>query len=557
MMIEGGYLTLRTPLIRSGIHRHTAGIERIEVGPAHLGALNAIQATPWRINRFILDVVEEAWSSGLSLPGLPCAEDEPLPARLPDDVWQGMSRRERARYKSSIAAIHARNASLAQQRGDFLAALCVAQEFADEDAIWLPHSLDFRGRIYPIPALGPNPQGCDLQRALLHFAEGRPLGPTGTYWLAVRAGGAWGHGVDKMDPEGRVAWLEGRLDRVAAWAERPLEDLGWTEAEEPWQFLATCREIYMALQVPDGPEGFISHLPVNVDGTCNGLQHLSAIALDPVGGEATNLTPGPRRDIYATVAEAVEALVQADREAGHEIALRIPTVTRKIVKRAVMTTPYGVTAFGIGAQLISDGHLDFLERENQSAAAAYLREKIIQGLQGVVGAATTLMSWIQNVARTLAEAGIPLEWTTPLGTRLRQSYWRLRIRRVKTLQGTLLLWEEDLRAGLDPRKNALASAPNWIHSIDAAHLALTIEAMVLRGVRSFASIHDSVGVHACHVSELNTELRRTFRRLHREDLARRLYDEVRAAHPQVTVPEPPPRGTLDLALIEESRFFFA
>ena len=61
----------------------------------------------------------------------------------------------------------------------------VAREFAEEEAFYFPHSLDFRGRAYPMhPHL--NHLGNDLCRGLLYFAEARPLGRNGLGWLYVQ-----------------------------------------------------------------------------------------------------------------------------------------------------------------------------------------------------------------------------------------------------------------------------------------------------------------------------------------------------------------------------------
>lgn len=51
---------------------------------------------------------------------------------------------------------------------------------------WLPHNLDFRGRVY---ACGPHVSalGADAQRALLRFARPQPLGPSGLRWLLLHA----------------------------------------------------------------------------------------------------------------------------------------------------------------------------------------------------------------------------------------------------------------------------------------------------------------------------------------------------------------------------------
>ena len=64
-------------------------------------------------------------------------------------------------------------------------------EFVKEPRFYFPHNVDFRGRAYPMhPHL--NHLGADLSRGLLQFAEGRPLGEHGLFWLYVQVGGEVG-----------------------------------------------------------------------------------------------------------------------------------------------------------------------------------------------------------------------------------------------------------------------------------------------------------------------------------------------------------------------------
>lgn len=51
---------------------------------------------------------------------------------------------------------------------------------------WLPHNMDFRGRVY---AVGPHVSalGADAARALLRLARRRPLGARGLRWLQLHA----------------------------------------------------------------------------------------------------------------------------------------------------------------------------------------------------------------------------------------------------------------------------------------------------------------------------------------------------------------------------------
>ena len=50
----------------------------------------------------------------------------------------------------------------------------LAGEFAQEQEIFFPMNLDFRGRVNPLPIFL-NPNGNDLAKSLLMFAEGKPL----------------------------------------------------------------------------------------------------------------------------------------------------------------------------------------------------------------------------------------------------------------------------------------------------------------------------------------------------------------------------------------------
>jgi DNA-directed RNA polymerase, mitochondrial len=68
------------------------------------------------------------------------------------------------------------------------------------------------------------------------------------------------------------------------------------EAEDPWQFLAACFEVSDAFQSPD-PTAYESRLPVQMDGSCNGLQHYAALGRDKEGGMAVNLRPADQPQV--------------------------------------------------------------------------------------------------------------------------------------------------------------------------------------------------------------------------------------------------------------------
>jgi DNA-directed RNA polymerase len=54
--------------------------------------------------------------------------------------------------------------------------------------------------------------GSDICRGLLKFAEKKPLGKHGLYWLKVHLANLFG--VNKLSFDARVAWADARLQKV-------------------------------------------------------------------------------------------------------------------------------------------------------------------------------------------------------------------------------------------------------------------------------------------------------------------------------------------------------
>lgn len=565
-LVSGGYVINRSPMIRSGIHAHTSALDR-PISQLDIDALNAVQATGWRINERVLDVMTDAWTrkiwnEGIELAGMSEAVLNPLPERMEDDVWAALDPDSKKKYLQERGEIHGENMAARGRQQALLDCLSVARLMRHYPVIYYPHSRCFRGRIHPIPAVGPQPQGHDLSKSLLTFSRGEALGPDGLYWLCVRLANCAGH--DKLPLEERVEWAFHNRDRIIATAGSPLEHIWWGELkpdgdpvlDEPWGALATIFELAEAFQMED-PDEFISYLPCPMDGACNGIQHLSAMGLDPVGARATNLCAGlDRQDIYEEVAEAVRHQVARDSLDGKAEALAWQgKVTRDTTKRPTMTLAYGVTSSGIRKQLLEAGVPD--EDGLEGPNADYLRDAILTSLETTVVAARTIMAWLQTTANTLAKAGLPYEFKTPTGSWVRQAYHVVSSERVETLCGKLRMDEEITDGPLNPRKCALAASPNTIHAFDASHLALTVKEAVEDGIGSFAMIHDSYGTHAGRTTDLAIILRRTFVSIYQTDWLAEIRDHIMTYAPNVELPEIPERGTFDLDEVLEAKFFFS
>ena len=98
-------------------------------------------------------------------------------------------------------------------QSSFQLRLRVARELRDALRFYLPHSMDFRGRAYPMhPYL--HHMGDDAARGLLQFAEARPLGPHGLDWLLVHVANMWGQGEDKRSNAERREFTRRHLPQV-------------------------------------------------------------------------------------------------------------------------------------------------------------------------------------------------------------------------------------------------------------------------------------------------------------------------------------------------------
>lgn len=551
MKYEGGYLMLRQPLIKRSQNSHTASLED-PIPDVVLRALNTIQSTSWRVNRIVYDTASTAWRNGDLICGLPSPEDKPLPARVPDEVWKKMTQTEILKRKIEMANIHGENARAQSAREEVIRKLTVAEELLDR-TFWHVHNLDFRGRCYPVTQ-DLQPQSDDLAKGLHEFAVGLPLGKDGAFWLASRLASNFGNGMDKVNFKRRYEWAEENSDEIISSALDPLDgNRWWTTAEEPWQFLAACREWH---GWKTHGEAFVSHLAVNLDGSINGAQHLSALGRDPVGAKLTNMTSFPdRQDLYSDVAALCNQRIEEDMlkgitEAGHWHG----KVTRSTVKRGVMTTPYGVTDRGLRDQLIEDKHTEGLEGSSL-VNANYFKTVLTWAIGQCVTGARSIMGFLQDTASAATEAELPFEWTGPLGMTVRQEYRGQTMFRINTLMGKLQVYKESKDAPLLKRKQSLAASPNFVHHLDAMHLYRTINRCHVEGIDHFLVVHDSYGCHAAHMGRMSRFIREEFVNLYKDDHLERLYQEQLAKG--VAMPDIPPRGTFDVREVLDAEFFFS
>jgi hypothetical protein len=206
---------------------------------------------------------------------------------------------------------------------------------AARDRFWLGYWLDTRGRLYAQSNF--NYAREDHIRALFMFAEGKPIGERGIFWLkchlaACADGLGWGDcRPSKLDFDARVAWVHEHaqtlrwIGRTALGPEGPtLLAEYMKKLKKPYQFIAAAIEF---ANVMDKGLGYESRLPVQFDQSSSGPQHLVLLTKDDEAAPLVGLKPGSQHDLYEEIAIRVRKEVHADT--GRLGGVRPPKVVIK------------------------------------------------------------------------------------------------------------------------------------------------------------------------------------------------------------------------------------
>jgi len=571
---KGGFISHPTKIMRikqgdkDQRHYAEAAIGQGEMDQTFKG-LDVLGKTSWRINQPVFDVMLEAWNSGEAIAEIP---PETPDLSIPPEPESSNDPLERRRWVKAVKNVENTRSGLHSQRCFQNFQLEIARALRNE-VFYFPHNIDFRGRAYPIPPYL-NHMGADHCRGILTFGEGKELGVSGMKWLKIHLANVFGY--DKASLSEREEFAIRHMTDIYDSATRPLEgSRWWLKAEDPWQCLAACIEIRNAIESGD-PSRFVSHLPIHQDGTCNGLQHYAALGGDAWGARQVNLEPGDRpADVYTAVANLVKESIAEDHEKGNPYALMLQDkITRKTVKQTVMTNVYGVTFIGAKAQVrkqLVAAHPDLpnTDQMNPGILSSYIAMKIFTALSTMFRGAHDIQYWLGECASRIstcltAEQLLRLKaewprltskdgnvksernyvpptveelvqfkssviWTNPLHMPVVQPYRTSKAKTVVTYMQRINLSEPHRSDPVSKRKQLQGFPPNFIHSLDATHMLLSALRCDELGL-SFAAVHDSFWTHAKDIETMNTVLRDTFIRIHREDVIGRLAAEFSARY---------------------------
>lgn len=567
--LEGGYLTdiPNNWLLKDGaelVAQHCKGDEPF------IQAANLQQGVAWQINSWMLEQVEHAWDKSIAIGNLMPREGwavPPYPKHLPED------HADVTQWKFNARQIHEKNDKTKNRRIATAKQLWIARRLVDEPELYFPMQLDFRGRYYYRPPFL-NPQANDIGRSLLQFSNGKPItDERQAEWLWVHGANLYGH--SKLSWSARLDWAHQNKEAICRSGMDPWQHTEfWTKADDTWQFLAFCRAAY---QYVTHRHHFVCQLPVVLDCTCSGIQHYSALLRNEHMAELVNLMPSDKpQDIYSRVLAAVLDRVRADALSGDQ-AERMHAKSwlelqpdRSLTKAVVMTTPYSATrqaifqhcqrwAFERTLELYGTDGWCF--KRGAIAAMHYMTTILSRETAKIIGPAKHAMHWFKKLGKLAGEHDIPLQWTSPSGLLVNQSYVDMRGVQIVLhhLSPVRLSFRSNHQPnGLSAMRMGNGLSPNVIHSMDASHMALSTIDAFANGVTNLGGIHDCFATTPAEMGQVRDSVRNAFASMYSEDWLTVIASNLLAQIPEElrqTLPNLPALGGLDINTVRHATYF--
>ena len=279
---------------------------------------------------------------------------------------------------------------------------------------------------------------------------------------------------------------------------------------------------------------FITYLPIQLDATCNGFQHISMLALDQELISKVNIKNATAddspEDFYTIISNLIKGyldkkLKENNRDslanyASYERLYNI-NIQRTIIKKSIMTMPYNVSAIQ-SIKYLKDSFIEDLDytnlqnnKDNKTTKGKWFRHikdenlylkdedfvvlyKVLSKVLENTTSIKLITDYLWGLADICSQANIPIPWRLPTGLIINQSYMQskeIRIAPFDYIKHTFQV-KVPVKEKLDLLKQNRAFMPNLIHSLDATTLVFLIEAYFNKNpnpVTNFYAIHDCFG----------------------------------------------------------------
>jgi DNA-directed RNA polymerase len=572
---ESGY-----PLIKKNPHEDA--IKACKLGGTEylVETLNKLNKTAWRINPFIFDTFKKCTFLG----------SDKTPFKFKKEVDPV----KRASLEIEARAIE----KLAERNKD--------------NAFYHLYNVDFRGRIYPNTAFL-HEQSSDNAKGLLLLEEPVPLGENGFYWLSVHTANMWGN--DKVSLDDRAQWVQDNIDDILSYADDPMTNDDWMDADKPFCFLACCAEIdkLVMWSTVRPAEDFPSCLPIYIDGSNNGVQHLVAMSKDEKVAPLVNLKPQELPgDVYMFIANKVIEQVERDakgllkvegtEEAFKELYddfvaleqnvnkhsvnpkselfsqaikrrsefgnakrdllkkfaplywfnIKEKKVWRKTVKRPVMTLGYGAVKYGMVEQVHDDTRdINTYLRDKHKSWSAYLGDMVYETCYRELKGPAQMLRMFEALGEQENEKDKPIAFRQiTTGLPFVHAYRKGETKTVKLSHNGVRM-ELEFILWQNATLNKDKQTQSAPPNIVHSIDAVHLSMFIHDTDYPVTVVHDSFGCHAGNMNKAFYDVRRHFVELYDKDPLGHIFNQMDALS---LIPN---KGSLEVSEIIQSDFAFA
>ena len=284
-------------------------------------AMNTLQDTQWEINLHLLATLFDIVLVG----GTKLSSVYPDPSEWIDKKKKLIKKIQPKRKFEDVFYHKTSNETNDERR----MILEYAKRLIDHNAnvFWHSWVCDSRGRLYPRCATL-SPHGDDTSKGLIRFKHWKPLGDDGILWLYVHVQNlmqgvenkSWKDGIaagKKQTIDQKIAWVKDNLGELRKIANDPSEYANLLELRtarkpksEVFQRLAAILELDRVHSVFDSTgedwTKVTSGLPIHMDASCNGYQHISTLLRAGNLAKLVNVIGDkdkPPNDFYQDVAD--------------------------------------------------------------------------------------------------------------------------------------------------------------------------------------------------------------------------------------------------------------
>ena len=315
-------------------------------------------------------------------------------------------------------------------------------------------------------------------------------------------------------------------------------------------------------------------MPIQLDGTCNGFQHLAMLSNETKLFEALNLSKASRKDdpkdLYQVLVDQVNLRIELklnddsiNKPENIELlstykSLLAAKLNRKILKPAVMNHPYNATARTLvqyikdllifvksdEVKVIKDDEIKTYIRGwysiSQNETDNLINHRDIEILVDIIieiiyikyPKIKELNNYLRGMVVVLNKLGLPIIWKIPNGLKVSQNYLVTKSKNVKPytyLKNSITL-TTTIKDSIDKPKQITAFMPNLVHSLDSSTLILLYQAFYNTinekgGVVNFYSVHDCYGITAKHVDLLINILRSIYIEIYSNEIFIKKFDK--------------------------------